>query len=130
MVWKGLKAVSATTDRFWTQILFFSGPIEICLFLDLWTDSTDIEAIKGTAMGSSDACGLRVGIGGRLFPGVELLGFVQSPGGTVDADDNGMMDHTVYSGGVNDRIAEVIAKFYMKIFTNSCILMIYSIPLW
>jgi hypothetical protein len=36
---------------------------------------------------------------------------MQSPGWAIDVNDNGMMDHTVYCGCGNDRIAKIIAEF-------------------
>ena len=46
---------------------------------------------------------MRVG----LFPGVELFGLMQPPGWTIDVNDDGMMDHPVYCGCGNDRIAKI-----------------------
>jgi hypothetical protein len=37
---------------------------------------------------------------------------VQSPGWTFDGKDDGMMDHAVYSGCGNDRIAKIIAELF------------------
>ena len=47
-----------------------------------------------------------------LFSGVEFLRFVESPGWTVDVDDDGMMYHAVDGGCGYDGIAEVIAEFF------------------
>ena len=37
---------------------------------------------------------------------------MQAPGGTVDVDDDGMMDHAVNGGCGNDGIAKVIAELF------------------
>ena len=37
---------------------------------------------------------------------------MQTPGWTFDGNDDGMMDHAVYGGGGNDRIAEIIAELF------------------
>ena len=64
---------------------------------------TDIEVVKGRSVGG--ARWARV-----LLSGVEFLRFVEPPGGTIDVDDDGMMDHAVDGGGGNDGIAEVVAE--------------------
>jgi hypothetical protein len=37
---------------------------------------------------------------------------MQSPGGAIDVNDDGMMDHPVDGGCGNDRIAKIIAEFF------------------
>jgi len=47
-----------------------------------------------------------------LFLDEELSFFdsVHSPAGTLDVDDDGMMDHAVHDSGGNDGITEIIAQ--------------------
>jgi hypothetical protein len=44
--------------------------------------------------------------------GVELFRFVHSPARTLDGDDDGVMHHAVDDGGGDNRVAEVVAKFF------------------
>ena len=41
---------------------------------------------------------------------VEFLGFVHSPTGSLDMENDRMMHHSIDNRGGNDRISEVIAK--------------------
>ena len=45
-----------------------------------------------------------------LCLGVEFFGFVHSPAGSLDIEDDGMVHHTVDNGGGHNRISEVIAQ--------------------
>ena len=50
---------------------------------------------------------------GFCFPcvSVEFLGFVHSPTGSLDVEDNGMMDHAIDNRSGDHGISEVIAEF-------------------
>ena len=50
---------------------------------------------------------------GGLFSGVELFGFVQAPGGTLDGNDDGVVDYPVDGGGGDGRVAEMITEFFL-----------------
>ena len=48
------------------------------------------------------------------FPGlgVEFLGFVHSPTGSLDVEDNGMMHHAIHNRSGDNGVSEVIAKVF------------------
>ena len=51
---------------------------------------------------------------GFCFPclGIEFLGFVHSPTGTLDSEDDGVMYHAIDNCGGDHRVSEVIAEVF------------------
>ena len=68
--------------------------------------SEDVDPREGMSVGRE----LRFGF---CFPclSVEFLGFVHSPTGSLDIEDDGMVHHAIHNRGSDNRISEVIAEF-------------------
>jgi len=86
--------------------LYFQGdPARVAGFEIFLKSFTDNGVVKGRAVGG-------LGWARVLLSGVEFLGFVETPGGAIDVDDDGMVDHAVDGGCGNDGIAEVVAELF------------------
>ena len=68
--------------------------------------SEDVDSREGMSVGRE----LRFGF---YFPclGIESLGFVHSPTGSLDIEDDGMVHHAIDNRGGDDGVSEVIAEF-------------------
>jgi hypothetical protein len=54
--------------------------------------------------------GVRFFLGFGFLRSVKFFGFVHSPAGALDVDDDGVMDHAIDDSGCNDGVSEAIAQ--------------------